>query len=180
MLNPDGNIEVNVDATSSDITECTEFEYTIFEAGSITEAASGDDCSGVGAQYDPTAQCLPWSGNSYCTDGKLCEDPDYSYNCDFTNDRYSCAPGDLSGKAGELLTTTAVYAKTVSGPNTLLPPTDSLIGKVIAIHCPASADADGKFLACAPIETASDTEDSSAQLCMVISLIMAFISVITM
>ena len=70
-----------------------------------------------------------------------------------------------------------MYVKTVDGPNTLIPPTDSLIEKVIGIYCPASVSSDIKFLACAPIE---EVEDSSARLCMVISFIMAFISVINM
>merc|ERR1711971_159030 len=84
---------------------CATFELGVFEAGSTTleTGALGDECAdAVGAFYDPTHQCPSFSNSEYCTDGKLCMDPDYSYECDFAADRYSCAPGDISGKFGQI------------------------------------------------------------------------------
>ena len=174
MLGSDGTITVNIDATSAaDITDtCTEFEYSIFEAGDLEADAVGTGCDNVGDQYDPTAQCLPLSGNDYCTQGKLCQDSSYSYDCNFSSARYSCAPGDLSGKVGELISvnTSYGYTKQMDG-NTLIPPTDSLIDKVIAINCPNQRS----FLACAVIEEYVD-DDSVIPISFIISIIISFIS----
>eukprot|EP00486_Rosalina_sp_Unknown_P002522 CAMPEP_0201567358 /NCGR_PEP_ID=MMETSP0190_2-20130828/7849_1 /ASSEMBLY_ACC=CAM_ASM_000263 /TAXON_ID=37353 /ORGANISM="Rosalina sp." /LENGTH=406 /DNA_ID=CAMNT_0047987263 /DNA_START=69 /DNA_END=1289 /DNA_ORIENTATION=+ len=179
ILAPNGTIMVNVDATTGgDLVDstCTEFEYSIFEAGSLTEGATGDGCSGVGQQYDPTDQCLPWSNSEYCTAGELCDDSGYVYSCDFTNQRYSCAPGDLSGKMGELIGTSAVYSKTLDG-NTLIPPTDTLIGKVIGINCGYSSSNDIKFVACGIIEEYED-DGSAAAISFIMATVVSFIALL--
>eukprot|EP01083_Nonionella_stella_P026420 72711_1 len=106
-----GIVSIKFDATSIEFTEdaygCSEFEYGIFEpvdGVDLETSAAGDDCSvAVGAQYDPTHQCLPWSGSPYCDDGILCSDSSYEYECSpyiFEYFQYRCAPGDLSGKFG--------------------------------------------------------------------------------
>merc|ERR1712083_982373 len=115
---------------------CASFEYGIFEAGSVAlnESAVKDGCAdAVGGFYDPTHQCPPFSGSQYCTDGKLCGDPSYEYDCDFDNDRYSCAPGDFSGKFGTLDLHSLL---TISGStDSLVPRASDLVGKVMAIYC---------------------------------------------
>merc|ERR1719464_102482 len=138
-------------------TDCASFEYGIFEAGSMTleESAQGAGCDGyVGDFYDPTHQCPSFSGSEYCTAGKLCEDEDYMYDCDFELDAYSCAPGDLSGKFGSLVNpgedTLTIFNMT---DRTLVPLTSSLQGKVMAIYCAESEQPELTVFACAPFTT---------------------------
>eukprot|EP01084_Bolivina_argentea_P053090 97464_1 len=111
ILYANGNVSVNIDATgtyeSADINGCAEFEYSIFEPGSTTldGNALGEACMDkVGAQYDPTNQCLPWSKSPFCMDDKICGANGSEYDCDLTvvRGRYTCAPGDLSAKFGIL------------------------------------------------------------------------------
>lgn len=135
---------------------CASFEYGIFEAGSVTltEGAIGGDCeNAVGAFYDPTHQCPSFSGSQYCTDGKLCDDADYEYACDFDSDRYTCAPGDLSGKFGSFDPTADTLTVTYDDTDALLPLASDLVGKVMAIYCPEDIQNDLTVFACAPINT---------------------------
>merc|ERR1712083_902965 len=119
-------------------------------------SAVGSDCDdAVGDFYDPTHQCPSFSGSEYCTDGKLCNDADYEYDCDFDNDRYSCAPGDLSGKMGVYMDpgTETLFLNETVGPDTLLPLIGDLDGKVMAIYCSEDDQAELTVFACAPINT---------------------------
>merc|ERR1712187_829204 len=79
-----------------------------------------------------TNSCVDFSASSYCTDGVLCDkakDSAYTYNCDWDSDRYSCAPGDLSGKFGAL-TDPANTPLTMeyTGDGSFTPLTDDLVG----------------------------------------------------
>ena len=46
------------------------------------------------------------------------------------------------------------------GPETLIPPTDSLIGKVIAFHCSYQDQSDLEILSCAKIQEYSEATPS--------------------
>lgn len=152
--------------TDEDTDGCTMFEWGVFEAGStaLEEGALGADCAdAVGAFYDPTHQCPSWSGSEYCTDGKLCMDPDYMYECDLTTDRYTCAPGDFSGKFGSI-DPTETFSISETGQATLTPLASDLEGKVMAVYCAEADQSDLTVFACAPINvysTPSPTEDDS-------------------
>jgi hypothetical protein len=132
---------------------CATFEYGVFEVGSValTESAVGDGCDGaVGDFYDPTHQCPSWSGSEYCTDGLLCGDAGYAYDCDFEADRYSCAPGDFSGKFGPLdPTATLTFPTETMGA--LVPMASDLVGKVMAVYCSEEDQPELTVFACAPI-----------------------------
>ena len=178
-LEPDGTVTGTIDATLifNEITSgCSMYEYTIFNPSS--EIFNFDECFGsTDGQYDPTNQCLPWSDSKYCVDGSLCNDPNYSYDCDFSSDRYSCAPGDLSGKFGKI-NPKILLTISESGPTTLIPPTEELIGKIIGITCPyTDTDTDIEFLACAEIveyvTTTTEAPGKANQILLVIPLIIS-------
>merc|ERR1712130_900374 len=69
----------------------------------------------VGDFWDPTHQCPDFSGSEFCNGTLLCGDDGYSYDCDYENDRYSCAPGDFSGKFGSI--------------------TDEMVGMMFVVYC---------------------------------------------
>lgn len=163
ILYPNGDVFVDLDVTHKYIPDamCERLRYGVFEPGNmkLSESNLGGACNEyVGAQYDPTHACLANSSSPYCSNGVLCDennDSNYIYNCSFAQDRYSCAPGDLSGKFG-LITDPANTPLSVEyiGRDSLIPPTDSLIGKVMVIQC-ENAGIDGynpMHIACAPIE----------------------------
>eukprot|EP00486_Rosalina_sp_Unknown_P013070 CAMPEP_0201584980 /NCGR_PEP_ID=MMETSP0190_2-20130828/116986_1 /ASSEMBLY_ACC=CAM_ASM_000263 /TAXON_ID=37353 /ORGANISM="Rosalina sp." /LENGTH=429 /DNA_ID=CAMNT_0048030047 /DNA_START=40 /DNA_END=1329 /DNA_ORIENTATION=- len=165
ILLPDGTISGTIDAEEyySEILVtgtpgCETYEYSIFNAksgGTLDEESSinGAEClDSIGSQYDPTRQCLPWSMDENCMNGtKLCGDPSYEYECIYaTGYRYNCAPGDLSGKYG-VLEPSALKQIDDDGA-TLLPPTDSLIGKIMVIHCSKDDVEDLEALSCAMIQ----------------------------
>lgn len=143
---------------------CATFEYGVFEATDVelTESALGTDCdAAVGAFYDPTNQCPPFSGSEYCTDGMLCNDADYMYDCDFANDRYSCAPGDFSGKFGAFDPSETLDLD-YAGTDSLIPLASDLVGKVMAIYCAEEDQSELTVFACAPIkEYEGTTEEPS-------------------
>jgi len=154
-MDPNGNLSMVIDASDiTDNTGCSEWSYGIFEAGDSVLAGSavGEDCeSYVGDFWDPTHQCPPFSGSEYCwgTD-YLCNDTHYAYDCHFDYDRYSCAPGDLSGKFGTM--DDLEFSLDVEGPRTLLPMMDDMIFKMFAIYC-GDNDSGISYLACASIYT---------------------------
>merc|ERR1719461_740074 len=146
---------------------CDELAYGIFEAGTTTLTESSIDCANaVGAAYDPTDSCVDFSESDHCTNGVLCNgnnDSAYEYNCDFAADRYSCAPGDLSGKFGLITDPLSPFSLMYEDDDLLLPITDDVIGKVIAIYCPYAASSSPVYLACAPIEqVVSDPDGDSS------------------
>ena len=108
----------------------------------------------TGSAWDPTHQCIPWSGSPHCDDGKLCGDESYEYECLWDEDRYSCAPGDISGKIGSLPVGGAIDIVVPNIPllTTLLPETEALTDKVMAIMCTPDGEKRPQFIACAPIE----------------------------
>merc|ERR1712039_931468 len=136
---------------------CDQLAYGIFEPGYTALTESSDSCAdAVGKAYDPTDSCVDFSESELCTNGVLCNgnsDSAYEYNCDWDADRYSCAPGDLSGKFG-LITDPANGEKHVhyESDDSLTPVTDDLVGKVMAIYCPYADSSTPIYLACAPIE----------------------------
>jgi len=165
-----GEVKIVLDATAtytdSSTDGCENFEYGVFEAGSVTLDASalGADCDdAVGDFYDPTHQCPSFSGSEYCADGFLCDDADYVYDCDFEGARYSCAPGDLSGKFGVYMDPATETLDLVPTGGTLTPPTSELSGKVMAIYCAEADQTELTVFACAPIEpfSTSTTEEPS-------------------
>merc|ERR1719336_1501823 len=136
------------------------YKYGVFEAGSSTLSSSavGEDCDDtVGDFYDPTHQCPDFSGSEYCTDGDLCGDSGYTYSCDFDEDRYSCAPGDLSGKFGETTYGATEFSLSESGPGTLIPEMGALEDLIFALYCGDDDDDAPTFLACAPLNDAATT-----------------------
>jgi len=161
---PNGDFSMVINASKiTDSTGCSEWSYGIFEAGDSVLAGSavGEDCeSYVGDFWDPTHQCPPFSGSWFCwgTD-YLCNDTHYAYDCDFDHERYSCAPGDLSGKFGTM--DDLEFSLDVEGPRTLLPMTDDMIFKMFAIYC-GDNDSGISYLACASIYTAVTPEPTPA------------------
>ena len=112
----------------------------------------GSDCADyVGDFYDPTHQCPSFSGSEYCYNSSyLCNDTSYAYDCDFDNDRYSCAPGDFSGKFGMIPNTTSRFTYFGHDTDTLNPRGDDMIGMMMAIYC-GDNDSGISYLACAPV-----------------------------
>jgi len=182
-----GEVSIELDWSSiTDDTGCDDLSYGIFEAGSTTLSSSavGEDCDDVvGDFYDPTHQCMAFSGSEYCSGGLLCDvdDMDYSYSCDWDNDRYSCAPGDLSGKFETIdAAADTSFSLSESGPGTLIPAMDDLVDLIFAVYCAndgetTSGSAGISYLACAPIDEYSDDSGAFAQ-----SLVMVVLSVVAM
>merc|ERR1711920_1002196 len=107
---------------------------TRFTTAYLSSSAVGSDCDDVvGDFYDPTAQCPDFSGNAYCTDGKVCNATAYSYDCDWDDNRYSCAPGDFSGKWGDITASVGSYMLSKSGPGTLIPEMGELEDLIYAV-----------------------------------------------
>jgi len=156
-LFPNGDVDGDLDASViySNSLGCDSLAYGIFEPGAnvlLTESSVECDTA-VGYAYDPTNSCVDFSGSPFCDAGALCDESTASYNCDWDADRYSCAPGDLSGKFG-LITDPANGEKHVhyESDDSLTPVTDDLVGKVMAIYCPYADSSTPIYLACAPIE----------------------------
>merc|ERR1712154_758245 len=143
---------------------------------------SSVDCDSViGDAYDPTNSCVDFSGSSYCTAGVLCNgngDSSYSYACDFAADRYSCAPGDISGKFGMLTAPgTDILEVTATEDSSLIPLTEGLIGKVMALYCPYSESSTLKVFACAPIEE-EDHDDGVEGLSLMMAVVVSLIALL--
>jgi len=138
--------------------DCDELYYGIFEAGDapLYGYATGEDCeSYVGDFWDPTHQCPDFSGSEFCTDGLLCDDDDYSYDCDFENDRYSCAPGDFSGKFGSI-TDASSFKIDVADRGSLIPSTNDLFGRMFVVYC-GNDTAGITYVACSTIDDSTTT-----------------------
>merc|ERR1712130_373239 len=187
MMMPNGDISVELDVSSIDLSsdnQCTSVKYSIFEAGSMSLTDSSTTCTNyVGDAYDPTNACLPYTASPYCFDGVLCGDANststYEYDCDFATDRYSCAPGDLSGKLG-MISDPSATALSVEheGDNSLIPYTDDLIGKVMAIYCPYADSSSPVYLACAPIEEQTNDPSGVERLSFVMACIVSLIALL--
>ena len=119
----------------------------------MSSSAAGSDCEDyIDSLYDPTHQCMDFSGSAYCYGSSyLCNDTDYSYDCDFDNDRYSCGPGDLSGKFGDITASAESFSLSESGPGTLIPHTEDLVDLIVAVYCGDNDDGIS-YLACAPFD----------------------------
>jgi len=182
-LYANGSVDISLDGSEiTDSTGCEEWYYGIFEAGSTDMnggAFVGDDCeSYVGDFYDPTHQCMDFSGSEYCNGTMLCGAynatmySSYEYTCDYDDDRYSCAPADLSGKFGAMTDYTVDLYE--SGPDTLIPSTDDMVGYVFAIYC-GNNSVGISYLSCAEITTVTTTTtedgDSAAAHTVVVSVV---------
>jgi len=174
-MNDGGDVNITLDGSEiTDDTGCSEWSYGIFEAGESSMGGSafvGEDCkSYVGDFWDPTHQCMDFSGSQYCWHSDyLCNDTDYSYLCDYDDDRYSCAPGDLSGKFGKM--DDYEYSLSEEGPNTLIPKIDDMVGLVFVIYCGDNDDGIG-YLSCAPIlEYDDDDGDDAAAQTVAVSVV---------
>ena len=115
----------------------------------------------VGSAWDPTHQCIPWSGSEHCDDdGRLCGDANYEYECRWDEDRFSCAPGDLIGPIIDKYNVNAsgvpvgeqIGVMFTDFLTSLIPETESLTDKVMAITCTPDGERRPKYIACAPIE----------------------------
>jgi len=160
-FDPSGRIVIHLNGSNfTDTTGCSEFSYGIFENGTsswnwTTTSLLGSDCDAfVGDFWDPTHQCMDFSGSEYCTGDYLCNDTSYAYDCDFDNDRYSCAPGDISGKMGLIpkanLSSSASFMLYYNDSDTLIPRTDAMVGMMFAVYC-GNNSAGLSTLACAPM-----------------------------
>jgi len=162
-MSSDGEITTDHESIdlSGDAGDCDELYYGIFEAGDATldGYATGEDCeSYVGDFWDPTHQCPDFSGSEFCTDGLLCDDADYSYDCDYENDRYSCAPGDFSGKFGSI-TDASDFEIDEHGPDTLIPTTDDMLGMMFVVYCGDNTEGI-TYVTCATIEKTPTTTEN--------------------
>ena len=117
----------------------------------MSSSAAGSDCADyIDSFYDPTHQCMDFSGSEYCYgSSKLCNATGYSYDCEFDHVRYSCAPGDLSGKFGDITASAKSFFESKPGPGTLIPPTYDLADLIAAVYCGDNYDGI-TYLACAP------------------------------
>merc|ERR1712130_146754 len=182
---PNGDVSVELDTTDVYVNTlgCDSLAYGIFYPGTDALTESSVDCATVvGNAYDPTNSCVDFSGSEYCTNGVLCNgnnDSGYSYNFDFAADRYSCAPGDLSGKLG-MISDPSATALSVEheGDNSLIPYTDDLIGKVMAIYCPYADSSSPVYLACAPIEEQTNDPSGVERLSFVMACIVSLIALL--
>ncbi len=122
----------------------------------------GSDCDDyVGDFYDPTHQCPDFSGSAYCNSSMLCNDDGYMYDCDWDNDRFSCAPGDLSGKFGSMnasggITAFGLAMTSDASMGTLIPPLDDIQDMVFVAYCGSNSEGITNF-ACAPFDVTSTT-----------------------
>merc|ERR1719384_1174382 len=183
-MEPNGDVSIYIDATDVYTSDfgCSSLAIGIFEPeGDILLGSSVDCDSVIGAAYDPTNSCVDFSGSDYCTNGKLCNgasDSAYEYACDFANDRYSCAPGDISGKFGMLTDPANEFLSvTATGDNSLIPLTEDVVGKVMAIYCPYSESSTLKVFACAPIEE-EDHDDGVEGLSLMMSVVVSLIALL--
>lgn len=158
-----GEISIDLDwASVEDSTGCDNFKYGIFNPSttSMSSSATGEDCDDyIDSFYDPTHQCMNFSGSAYCnsTTGTALLCGSGSYSCDWDDDRFSCAPGDLSGKFGSMDASDTSFTLTESGPGTLIPPTDDMDGMVFAAYC-GDVDAGITYFACAPLNGETETD----------------------
>jgi hypothetical protein len=177
-LSATGEVSIALDWTDiTDNTGCDTFFYGVFEAGStvLSSSAVGADCDDVvGDFYDPTHQCPDFSGSAYCTAGKVCNATAYAYACDWDDNRYSCAPGDFSGKWGDITASANTFTLSESGPGTLIPEMDTLADLIFAVYCGDDSTAIS-YLACAPFDEVMDDSGAFAQ-----SLVMVVLSVAAM
>ena len=134
----------------------------------MSSSAAGSDCEDyIDSFYDPTHQCMDFSGSEYCYGSSyLCNDIEYSYDCDFDNYRYSCGPGDLSGKFGDITASAESFSLSESGPGTLIPHTEDLVDLIVAVYC-GDIDDDISYLACAPFDEYESGDGVVAQSVMV-------------
>ena len=185
-LSPNGNIVINLEQTEMLRRACESPRIGIFEPGVVALDESTTNCPVVvGRQYDPTHHCLANSASDHCRQGVRCKDREgkaaakWQYNCDFGKGRYSCAPGDISGKFGSITNGKAKF----SGHLSLIPPTDSLIGKVMVIHCAepgmSAVDRNAAYVVCAPIKEAFE-EEERAKLAILSALVGVFVLSIIM
>ena len=148
LLRTNGSLSIDVDLSNLEYGSCSSgLAVRIFEDWTHDSLDSTtDSCSDyVGDLYDPTATCAPGSANEFCTDDLLCDEASYNYTCDFTNDPFNCAPGDLTGKFGLIATDSD---GTLLGYDPIMVDLSLLGGKSIVIQC---AD-DWSMLACAKIQ----------------------------
>jgi len=165
-----GYLSINLDWSElNDTSGCTEFGeylYGIFEAKSTMSSAKYlTDCDdSVGDFWDPTHQCPSFSGSEHCSGGRLCGDNDYDYDCDFNNDRYSCAPGDFSGKFGSVMGSDSEMFLQITSDfeAALVPNTADLVGKLFAVYC--GNDVTGiSYLMCTPFDVVTVTTTSESE-----------------
>lgn len=157
-LQSDGKVNIAFDFTeySSEVNNsgCTSYEYSIFEKfnglqTSDTFYLNDTECNkAIGNLYDPTSSCYSSaldgdSDKCFGDANKLCNISSYSYNCQFSTQRFSCAPGDLSGKYGVFDTKNSKkFSKTAT--DYTLPLMSSIAGKSVGVYCD-----NGKFFGCA-------------------------------
>jgi len=128
---------------------CVNYIYRIYDSWETKNASliGNNECKAVvGNVWDPTVSCLHGSDSKFCDypDYHLCNDTSYSYSCN-VKDRYSCAPGDLSGKYGVATFENSTFAFFTD--DTVLPPLDMIVGKSLVIEC----DDFSEIIACAEI-----------------------------
>jgi len=162
-----GYLSIDLDWHDLDDTSgCTEYFYGIFDAkSSMSSAKYLADCNDyVGDFWDPTHQCPSFSGSVHCDSGYLCDDDEYEYHCDFDNDRYSCAPGDFSGKFGSVMGSDSELFLQITSDfeAALVPNTADLVGKLFAVYC--GNDVTGiSYLMCTPFDVVTVTTTSESE-----------------
>merc|ERR1712241_374119 len=162
---PSGAVDVALDMTGVSTSCAGALGYGLFKKGTSNLDGYSTSCGDVGFPYDPTNACWLSYTDGLCDNGELCtgfSGSTYAYDCDFSsNNRYSCAPGDLSGKFG-LITDPANAALNVmyAGDESLIPMTEDMTDQqlVMAIYCAADATP----VACTPVTTIQPTYGPSA------------------
>jgi hypothetical protein len=114
--------------------------------------SSGSDCSDAtgGYTWDPTVSCYNMSGNANCQGNTICgaESGTDVYSCDYDNDPYSCAPGDLAGKWGTFMVSDWNDDDTIisgSGWDQTAPSLYNIMGRSVGIVCEDKIVACGRF-----------------------------------
>jgi len=183
IMSSDGSITMeptsfDLEDIDADDTTCTQFKYGLFEAeATLSSYAVGEDCGTyVGDLWDPTHQCPDFSGSEFCLSNNLCNDTMfYSYDCDYANDRYSCAPGDLSGKFG-VITDSSAFTIDEDGTDTLMPTTDDMMDYLFVIYCGNNTEGI-TYVACAPIEEYTDA-DGAMEKTVAVTLVATLIAML--
>jgi len=180
IMSSDGSITMasfDLDDIDAADTTCTQYKYGLFDTkASLSSYAVGEDCETyVGDFWDPTHQCPDFSGSEFCTDDYLCDETAYSYDCDYANDRYSCAPGDFSGKFG-VITDSSAFTIDEDGTDTLMPTTDDMMDYLFVIYCGDNADGI-TYVACAPIEEYTEA-DGAMEKTVAVTLVATLIAML--
>lgn len=110
--------------------------------------------------YDPSLTCVyntDADNLGWCEDGELCGKSSWDYDCAYYDEdvynRLNCAPGDLSGKWGDIdISDNINFRFNISGYDPKMMPMSHIVGKSMVLQC----SSDWAIIACAPFADYTD------------------------